>query len=256
MNQSFTSNGNTTVWLIPANGIADYRSPTAAEINAGLNITDVIAWDGTTFPTATESEDIEDRSLADRGNATTRGAASYEAVLNLFYPEDIQDTTSDFGKVYQMLRVPRVPVYVVTRITQTDGNWRKTAEAGEWISVYRFLSDGWTDDIEGDDSNKYAIGMLTQGEIAVYTQVKNATPVTVTNASGSATVAIGDHVVLRATLGGKRATQVVTWRSSDPAIATVTQNGVVTGVAAGTADITASHPAASAASTALEITVA
>lgn len=253
MDEKFTSNGNTTVWLIPATGIADYRSPTPAEINAGLDVTPAIAWEGTTFPTASDSEDMDDRSLRDKGNATTRGAASYEAVLNLFYPKDLQDTTSDYGKAYQMLRVPRVPVYVVTRVGQSPEGEHKDAAAGEWISVYRFISDGWTDDFEGDDSNKYAIGMLTQGEVAVYTQVKNASPVTVTPAT--ATVSVGGSAVLRATLGGKRATQVVEWVSSNSSVATVSPNGVVTGVKAGSATVTASHPAASAASTAAAITV-
>lgn len=254
--ERFTSNGNVTVWLVPANGIADYRSPTAVEINAGLDITPSLAWDGTTFPTASDSDDVDDRSLRDRGNATTRGVASYEAVLNFFYPKDTLDTASDYGKAYQMLRVPRVPVYVVTRVSQSPEGDHKDAEAGEWISVYRFLSDGWTDDIEGDDSNKYSIGMLTQGEIAVYTQVKNATPVVVTNKSSGASTTVGGHIVLAATLGGKRATQTVEWKSDDTSVATVSQNGIVTGVSAGSADITASHPAASAPSTALSITVA
>ena len=253
--QSFTSNGFTTVWLVPANGIADYRCPTADEINMGMDITPAIAWDGTTFPAATDSDDVEDRSLRDKGNATTRGAASYEAVLNLFYPRDLQDTTSEFGKVYQMLRNPRVPVFLVTRVAQSPEGEHKPAEAGEWISVFRFISDGWTDDFTGDESNKYSIGLLTQGEVAVYTQVKNSTPVEVENVSAGDTLQVGEHAVLRATLGGKRATQVVEWKSSDPGIASVSQNGVVTAVSTGTADITATHPAADGASTAIEITV-
>ena len=48
---------------------------------------------------------------------------------------------------------------------------------------------------------------------------------------------------------------MVKWVSSDPAKATVSPNGVVTGVAAGTADITATHPAASGASTEIKVTV-
>lgn len=251
--EKFTSNGNTTVWLVPANGIANYLSPTADEVNAGMDITPALAWEGTTFPTASDSEDQDDRSLRDRGNATTRGTASYEAVLNLFYPKDLHDTTSDYGKVYQLLRVPRVPVYVVTRVGQSPEGEHKDAAAGEWVSVYRFLSDGWTDDFEGDDSNKYSIGMLTQGEVAINTQIKNSSPVTVTPATS--TVTIGESVPLRATLGGKRATQVVEWVSSNSSVATVSQNGVVTGVKAGSATITANHPAASAASTEVSITV-
>lgn len=251
-----SSNGNVTVWLIPVASVSDYRSPTATEINtSGVDVTNAIAWDSTTFPSATDSDDIDDRSLRDKGNATTRGAAQFEATLNFFRPKNNTDTTSDYGIVYNMLRTPGVPLYVVTRVLQGTAGVHTDASAGQWISVYRFVSDGWTNDIEGDDSYKYAVGFLTQGEVAVYTQVKNATAPTVTNASGLGATTVGGHVVLRATLGGKRATQVVAWSSTNNAVATVSPNGVVTGVSAGTTGITCTHPAATGASTAVTITV-
>ena len=255
MDQKTTSNGNVQVWLVPAIGIADYRSPTAAEINAGLNVTSAIAWDGTTIPAASESDDTDDRSLLDKGNATTRGAAQFEGTLNFFYPDDLNENVTDYGKAFTFLHQPRVAVYAVVRVLQAPEGIATPAAAGEWVSVFRFLTDGWTDDIADDDAYKYAIGLLAQGEVSVYTQVKNATPVTVTNASGTASIAVDDHLVLRATLGGKRATQIVEWTSSNPAVAGVSSNGVVTGVGPGTANITASHRAASAPSTAIAVTV-
>lgn len=255
MDQKVTSNGNVQVWLVPVAGIADYREPTAAEINAGLNVTSAIAWEGTTIPAATESDDVDDRSLLDKGNATTRGAAQFEGTLNFFYPDDLNENTTDYGKAFTYLRVPRVPTYAVVRVLQAPEGIATPAAAGEWVSVFRFLTDGWTDDISDDDSYKYAIGLLAQGEVAVYTQVKNATPVTVVNASGSGALDVGDYAVLRATLGGKRATQVVEWASSNPAVASVSPNGVVTALSVGTANITASHRAASGPSTAVAITV-
>ena len=253
--QKVTANGNVQIWLVPSTGIVDYKSPTAAEINAGVNVSNAIAWEGTTIPTATESDDVDDRSLLDKGNATTRGAAQFEAALNFFTPSNHLDLTDLYAQVYDLLRIPRVPLYAVVRVLQAPEGVATPVSAGQWISVYRFLTDSWIDDISEDDSYKYAVGFLTQGELAVYTQVKNATPVTVVNASGSGSLGVDDHAVLRATLGGKRATQVVTWVSSDPAVASVSPNGVVTGVSTGTASITANHPAASAASTPVAITV-
>lgn len=253
--QKVTSNGNVQVWLVPATGIADYRSPTAAEINAGLNVTSAIAWEGTTIPAATESDDVDDRALLDKGNATTRGAASFEGTLNFFYPNDLNENVTDYGKAFTFLRVPRVPVYVIVRVLQGPEGVANNVSAGEWISVFRFLTDGWTDDVSEDDSYKYAVGLLTQGQIAVYTQVKNSTPVVATRAGGTGSLAVGAKAVVRATLGNKRATQVVTWSSSSPAVASVSPNGVVTALSAGTTNIIASHPAASAASTPVAITV-
>ena len=253
--QKVTANGNVQVWLVPSTGIANFRSPTAAEINAGLNVTNAIAWEGTTIPTATESDDVDDRSLLDKGNATTRGAAQFEAALNFFTPSNHLDLTDLYAQVYNMLRIPRVPLYIVIRVLQAPEGVATAATAGQWISVFRFLTDSWTDDISEDDSYKYAIGFLTQGELAVYTQVKNAAPITIARAGGTGSLAVGAKAVIRATLGGKRATQVATWSSSNPAVATVSPNGVVVARTSGTASITATHPAASAASTALAITV-
>ena len=250
-----TSNGNLDIWFVPSTGIADYRSPTAAEINAGIRLTPAIAWEGTTYPTSDESSDVDDRSLEDVGNTLSRGFAQFSAELSLFRPTP-GDTTSPAALAWAALKAPRVPCFLVTRVLQrTVAPGTTPATAGDWISVYRFISDTVNDDTEGEDSVKFIVGMLPQGEVRVYTQVKNATPVTVTNATGSTTLAIGAKAVLRATLGTRRATQTVTWASSNPSVASVSQNGIVTGRAAGTAGITASHTAASADSTAVTFTV-
>jgi len=237
------SNGNVTVWAVPVTGIVDFRSPTAAEINAGLDITNAMAWEGTTFPTASDSNDVSDRSLRDKGNATTRGFAQFEFAPNFFRPKDVKDVTSEYGKAFQMFKMPRVPVYIVTRILQVAEGLAVPAAAGQWISVYRFVTDAVTDDTEGEDSYKYAVSTLPQGELSVYTQVKNATAVAITPLTLAVTTA-GPAKTLKATLGGLYATQTVTWSSSNTAVATVSPNGVVKGVLAGSANITASHPAA------------
>lgn len=253
MNKKAISNGNVTVWAVPAAGIADFKAPTPAEINAGLDITDAIAWESTTFPSATDSEDLDDRSLRDKGNASTRGAAAFEADLNLFYPRVKGDTTSDYGKAYSFFKKPGVNVYLVTRVLQAPTGEAKAAKVGEWISVYRFITDGWTDDFEGDDSIKYAVGFLTQGEVVVYTQVKGGA-LALENLSGGSTVAVGESIVLGATLDGKPATRVVDWSVDDSTVARVSGNGVVTGVSSGSADVKISHPAATASKT-LSVTV-
>jgi hypothetical protein len=254
MDEKVTSNGNVDVWAILATDVADVNSPTATEINTdGVRLTPAIAWEGTTFPTASESNDIDDRSLDDRGNATTRGFAQFEATLNFFRPRDVKDTVSDYGKAYQLFKQTRVPVILVTRVAQRTTDGVTPAAAGQWISVYEFITGSFVDDTEGEDSYKYAVSFMPQGNLAVNTQVKNATPVSLTAEATS--VAVGAHVTIRATLGGKRATQAVIWNSSNDAVATVSPNGVVTGVSAGTASITATHPAATGATTPVTITV-
>lgn len=255
MDKKSISDGNVTVWVVPAAGIANYEAPKAAEINAGMDITPAIAWESTTFPTASESDDSDDSSLRDVGNSQTRGSAQFEASLNLFYPKSKGDVVSDYGKAYEFFRRPGVDVYLITRVLQAPEGKHKDAAAGEWVSIYKFITDGWTDDFEGDNSVKYAVGFLTQGDVVTYTQVENSTPITVANKSGSTELAVGEHAVLQATMGGHWATQTVEWESSNPAIVSVSPNGIVTGVATGTAEVTAKHAAATT-STAVSFTVA
>lgn len=252
--EKFPANGNVTVWAVPVAGVVNYLSPTATEINAGVNITNAIAWENTTFPTASESNDIDDRSLLDAGNATSRGFAQWEVALTMFRPKNPLDTTSDYGKAWQLFKTPRVEYYIITRVAQMTTGTLQNAAAGEWVSVYRIMTDAVADDTEGEDSYKFSFNGLAQGEVAVYTMVKSATPVVVTALAGS-TGAVGDHLPFRAALDGDYATQNVEWSSDDPAVATVSPNGVVTGIDAGTADISATHPAATGATTPVSVTI-
>jgi uncharacterized protein YjdB len=75
--------------------------------------------------------------------------------------------------------------------------------------------------------------------------VQAATPPAVVDVTGvlvsptTATIAAGESVTLVETIAPANATaKAVTWSSSDDAVATVTDAGVVAGVAAGTANVT------------------
>lgn len=243
--ERFVGNKNVDLWWLDEGDYVDADSPTAAEINAGLRLTPAVAWDGTTFPGATDSDSDADLGLWDDANATSRGAMQFDASINFFFPKDLTNTTTDYGKVYQQFRKLGLRGILVTRVTQLTATGTVTpAAAGQWISVYKTITDGYQTDLEGDDSYKYAINYLPQGLVRVNTQVKNAAAIAITRLSATGSVAAGAKVVLRAAMGGHYATQVVDWKSSNPTVASVSQNGVVTAVASGTANITASHPAA------------
>lgn len=251
------ANGNVTVWIVPAAGIADHNAPTAAEINAGINVSPAIAWDGTTLPSATESDDTDDRAITDIGNAVTRGTEQFEATLNMFRPRDVSDTVSDYGKAWNLLKNDRVTFYLVTRVLQAPSepsNAGSVAAAGQYVSVFRMMSDAITDDTEGDDSVKYTVTFQPQGDIAVYTIVKTTSPVTVTPTTMA--LAIGDAEQAEAFLGTNNVTQGARWTSSNRAIADVSQGGVVQGLSGGTATITVSHPASNGTNGTIAVTVA
>ena len=83
------------------------------------------------------------------------------------------------------------------------------------------------------------------------TFVKTAVAVVVTPTTSSIAVAGGGKaaIVARLGAGGPVITQSATWVSSDPTKATVSDNGVIKAVAAGSTTVTASHASATTAGT-------
>lgn len=233
-----TSNGNVTVWWVPAAGLEDFRAPTADEINAGVDLTDAIAWD--TFDlAAAESNDVEDRSLRDIGNATTRGFEQFSASFSMFRDLNPTDTTSPYVQAFETFRTPRQYGYLITRVLQVPAGQPEEASPGEWVSVFRFVSDAVGDDTEGEDSVKLTVEFLPQGEVAVYTIVAGDDVVVAT--PDTLDLEVGEVAPVRATLNGKLVTGSLTWTSSDYAVASVSPNGVVRATGNGTATITGSH---------------
>lgn len=243
MDTKVQANGNTDIWWVPVSGIADYKAPTAAEVNAGVRLTPAVAWEGTTFPNASESNDIDDRTLEDLGNAVQAGFQQFEAELNLFHSADLSDTTSDFTIAYETFRTSRITGYLVTRVLQrATAPGTTPATAGDIVSVFKFMVDYTSDDTTQEAGYKYAVGTLPQGEVAVHTQI--ATPTAVAVLPATVSVAVGETALATATLAGWSVTQGAEWRSSDTTVASVSPNGVITGIAAGTATVTADRDAA------------
>ena len=251
--QKVTSNGNVEVWAIPVASVANINSPTAAEINAGIYLADTIAWGSTTYPSNAASNDVDDRSLRDKGNAKSRGFGQFAATLTLYRPLP-GDTTSLAAIAWAFFKTPRVDTILVTRVLQGTEGVYTAAVAGQWISAYQFITDTVNDNTAGEDSYKYEVKFLPQGSFAVNTQVKNATAVSLAPLTLAVTVT-GPGKPVRATLGGSRATQAVVWASNAPNIATVSANGVVKGISAGTANITATHASATGVTTPCVVTV-
>lgn len=249
-----TSNGNIQVWFVPAASLTNPAAPDPTEVNTyGTNLSRAVVWDGSTWPTSTGSNDTDDRSILDAGNATSRGFPQFEATLNFFRPPSVQDTLSDFGKAFHLFRTTRVPGYLITRVLQGPTGLESPLTGGQLVSVFKMLTTTFVDDTEGEDTYKYAVNFAPQGDLFVYTQAKGSGAVTLSPLTLALDV---DEVSpVRATLNGHRYTQAVTWTSSDPAVATVSRNGVVTAVSAGTANITASHPASTGTVTPCVVTV-
>lgn len=230
--------GRVSVWWVPAGGFANINAPTAAEINAGTPLSESIAWENYELA-ASESDSVDDRSLMDKGNATSRGAAQFGGTLSFFRPSDPTDMTHPYARAFAAFRTPRATGYLVTRVLQNTEGVQDPAAAGQDVSVFLFIADTFIDDTEGDDSVKFTVNFQPQGMLRVYTKVAGGT---IAVAPATLTVAEGAVAKVKATSSGQDVSAGATWTSSDTEVAGVNTHGVVRGVSAGEATITATYP--------------
>ncbi|MGN1373158.1 MAG: InlB B-repeat-containing protein [Candidatus Coproplasma sp.] len=129
------------------------------------------------------------------------------------------------------------------------GTLTGTTPAGKVLGNYTFTSDGVFENASGftsieftcnatDNTKSYAITSVT----IIIIEEQGATTVDVTGVTldySTATLQVGGTQTLTAIITPSNATNTaVTWESSNTSVATVDENGVVTAVAAGTANIT------------------
>lgn len=230
------ASGNIRVWWGTTSAFADYANPTAAEINACLDISDAVSWNDFDF-NLEASNQLEDPAITSDGKIFDRGFANWGGSMSFYYPESFDDATSKYSLVYDALDAPRTAGYVVMRI---DGEESSTsAQNGDFVHVLKVMTDGYAEAVTGEEAFRYTVTFLPQGDYAVRTVVGGGTPVVSPSTLASSA---GDVDELTATWGGRNYTNGVTWTTSDATKATVSKAGVVTSVAAGSATITATSP--------------
>lgn len=246
-----SDSSNVTFWIVPLGGIANVNAPTAAEINAGLNITDAVRIDGFDFGPQ-ESDQSADRSFGDNATASYRSFSQFGGSVPFYEPKPT-DTTSIARQVKTLVSPQDATFYWVERIA--DGKVKSDAAAsGDYVSVFKVMTGSKQyDTSDRGNGITYSRSLLPQGDVAINAMV--ATAITPTYAPTTLAQAVGDVDPVKATLASRDITRGGTWVSSAPAVATVSANGVVTAVSAGTATITKVHPAASGAGTGVAVTV-
>jgi hypothetical protein len=229
------SSGNIRVWWALENAFANYKVPTAAEINASLDISNAISWNDFDFNLESSNE-IDDPAITAIGKVIDRGYTNFGGSISLYYPRNFDDATSDFSLAYDALDAPRTKGYLVIRVDGEESS--ALAANGDMVHVFKVITDGYAESIVGEEAFRYTVTMLPQGDFAVRTIVGggNVTGVAATLASSP-----GDVDILTGLWGGRDYTNGLVWTSSDSTKATV-RAGIVTSIAAGSATITATAP--------------
>lgn len=248
------SNGRVALYAGTANSVANLQQPTAVEIAAMLPIHDVVRWSGFTLG-AKASTAVNDRSLSDNGGAVTRGFNQFSGGLPLYYPK-VTEVVGPLRSAFNLFKIPRTSIIIVERIGFKDAS--QPIVAGDNVNVYRLMTDGFNPDTTGDGGYAYVLDLLPQGDVYPWTIVPAASPAAVT-IIGTATATLSLAGVNRALRGasyqGKTITPRAVWSSSAPAVASVDNRGLITGLSAGTANVTATFPGGTA-SSAVAVTVA
>jgi hypothetical protein len=153
---------NTTIWWVPLAGITDVEAVTAAQINAGVNLSAAVAT-GFTLG-ATDSDTDDSKTIVDEANVETRTFGNYEGNLS-FFRSDKVNVTAVFDTAYALFKEGRVEGYLVSRHGKKA---TATAAAGDTISIYHFISDyGKTVEGDGGAPIQYEVPFLPQGNFDV-----------------------------------------------------------------------------------------
>lgn len=120
------------------NGFANIDCPTAAEINAGLNISCAMTTEFTLGWTERDTDDT--RGLCDDAAVANPTTKNYEASLSFFLDRDPNKAEeSIYNDVMQLFKKPLRSGYLVQRIGKHP---RRDVDAvtGDWVTVFKVYS--------------------------------------------------------------------------------------------------------------------
>lgn len=237
--------GNIQVRWHASNAFTNPARPTPNEVNGGINITDSVSWNDFDFGLSASTTN-SDPSLKAKSNVADRGAMQYGGGISLYLPLDFDDLTNEHAVAWAALSQPRtlgwLSFQVDGELSETNtatytGGLTQTAADGDLIDLFLVMSTGYANQITGEEAFRETITFLPQGEAYPNAVVSTSVP-TVVVSPATATPPEDAVIALSATVNGRKFTRGVRWSSSAPAVATVSQNGIVTIVGADTATAT------------------
>lgn len=252
------SKGNIRFRFYPLNAFANPSWPTAAEMNAGQELEGCTLWESFEIG-AQASETSDAASIKAKTTVARRAAAAYGGTAAFWFPGDHTDVSNLATLILMIMKVVNQPGYLAVSIDgeigeagQPDSDF--TFDNGDYVSIYRIITDEWDEMIQGEEAFYYTRNFLKNGFMRTYAVVSTALPVLAVASAAIAVTAVNKHVGIVATVNGRNWTRGCKYTSDTPSVATVSPSGVVTRVSAGTAKITVELPKTSPAITE-EVTV-
>lgn len=163
-------NPNTTLWVVPESGIVDPDEPTAAEINAGTNISCAVVRGYTLNPTASDTDDSA--SICDTGNVANRLYDNYEGEITFFRDAVATDVASVYNKAFDLFLEPDERVWIVRRLGKRND---VAAATGDQVELFLFSNDRLRS-LDGGDAGpiQFTVPFLPQGTYTGYVDVAAA----------------------------------------------------------------------------------
>jgi len=241
-----------TVLIGPDTAIADYEKPTLAELQSLTNVSGAINWDSFDY-NVQASDTADDRTLTDAAGAKSRQSSNFGGNIEFVTPKP-DDVSSIYRTAYSILKGDRPKLAVVIRVNKSNS---APIAAGDVVNAYRTLADAHS--LVRASQNKpsygYKVNFTPQDDIGVNRIVPAATATAVTlTPSSTLALTVGAVKFLKAAYQGVNITVGAQYVSDDETKVVVTEHGAVIGIAAGTANVTATYPG-SAAGTELVVTV-
>lgn len=198
-------NPNTTLTIVSEANVVNPLAPTAAEMNAGINISCAVTRGYTLNPTDSDTDDTA--SICDSGNVKNRLFDNYEGELTLFRDANSADGTSIYNIAFNYLKDPDKRFYLYRRVG------KKSTLAyvdGDSIEGFLFLNDR-TRSVDGGDAGpiQFTSPLLSQGTYTGYTFVGTVAAPNVTALSVSTGPIAGGTAVTVTGTNFNSATSVV-----------------------------------------------
>lgn len=206
-------NPNTTLVIVEESAVANPMSPSAAVLNAGINISCAVTRGYTLNPVDSDTDDTA--SICDTGNVANRLFDNYEGELTMFRDANSLDGTSVYNLAFNYLKDPDKRFYLYRRIGK-----KSTAafENGDSVEGFLFLNDR-TRSVDGGDAGpiQFTAPLLSQGTYTGYTIVGTVAAPTVTAINpATGPIAGGTSVIVTGT-NFSSATSVVVGTTVVPA---------------------------------------